>query len=97
MMLRTAVTALAVCIPVAVQAQSNCAPRENITLELETKHQETVVFRGLTSYGDMWEFSANVEADTWTVITTSPEQVSCIRAAGNGVSILAPAVLGVDG
>lgn len=63
-------------------AQQACAPREKVTLKLEEKYSEKVVWRGLAPSGQaLFELFVN-EAGSWTVIVSDPHGQSCVVAVG---------------
>lgn len=78
------VAALMFAVPVAALAQSNppCAKRAELLKHLERKFKETPVAIGVTSNGVLLEVLAAAHGETWTVILSHPNGVSCLVAAG---------------
>jgi hypothetical protein len=65
-----------------IQAQANCATRKEIARGLAQKHREVPVSMGLGSDGKMVEIFVSPDGSTWSIVTTSPQGVSCLRAWG---------------
>ena len=66
-------------------ASGNCALHDRITTSLVDKYSEQVVSRGITrSAGrvSIFEFWANVQTGTWTIVQVYPDGMACQRAAG---------------
>jgi len=71
----------------AAQAAPQCNERKNVLDLLANKYAESQVAFGVTTNGGLVEVlksSPGAKDDTWTIIITSPEGVSCLVAAGEG-------------
>ena len=71
------------------QAEGNqqCNERKNVLDLLSNKYSESRVAFGVTNNGGLVEVlksTSNAKADTWTIIITTPQGVSCLIAAGEG-------------
>ena len=62
--------------------QNKCFAYDQLTVQLESKHGESVQSRGLMQ-GALLEMWANSESGTWTAVVRRPDGVGCIAAAGN--------------
>jgi len=65
------------------QAQS-CAERNAIIDGIKEKYGETPVAVGVTNGGGLVEVLASKDGETWTIIITTPQGMSCPVAAGEG-------------
>ncbi|PJK28328.1 hypothetical protein [Minwuia thermotolerans] len=64
-------------------AQLLCGERENVVEKLSRGYQEKPVAMGLTSSGAVVEIlSSGENGQTWTMIATRPDGVSCVMATG---------------
>jgi len=59
-----------------------CASHDKVTNLLDSKHTETPVSLGLATDGKVLEVFSTEDGETWTMVMTAPEGVSCIVAAG---------------
>ncbi|ANK81696.1 MAG: hypothetical protein TEF_13495 [Rhizobiales bacterium NRL2] len=67
----------------AANAQLLCGERENVVEKLSRGYQEKPVAMGLTSSGAVVEIlSSGENGQTWTMIATRPDGVSCVMATG---------------
>lgn len=66
-----------------------CAERETVLKGL-SKYKEAPVSMGLTSNGMVLEILAAREGETWTIIFTRPDGVSCVVATGEYWRFLEP-------
>jgi hypothetical protein len=73
-------TSCAVASPTMAQAPV-CLPREDVVSHLSQNYGEEVRGRGMMDTGQMMEVFIS-EAGTWTITTTTPDGVTCLRAAG---------------
>ena len=72
-------------VPTAALAQSGlCGPRSTVVEDLAEKYQEAPVAIGVTSGGGLVEVLSSSDGETWTIIISTPEGVSCFIAAGEG-------------
>jgi hypothetical protein len=67
-----------------VSAGPPCDARSKLIEQLAEKYKETSVAMGLASNGKLLEVLTNATGDTWTIIVTSPEGLSCLVATGEG-------------
>lgn len=65
-------------------AQENCAPTEAVYEKLETDFKEQRAFIAMSNQGAMFEIWANVDSDSWTLVVTGPDGISCVPAFGAG-------------
>ena len=76
---------LAVLVPLLlstnVSAQA-CDERKRVLDNLFRSYSEIVVAQGLAANGNMFEVLSSENGETWTVISTSPNGISCLLAAG---------------
>ena len=66
----------------ATAQQQTCLPRENIVAALSDKYDEKLVGRGLQGQARLFEVFISIEGDSWTLLQSFPNGVSCIMAAG---------------
>lgn len=64
------------------QAQSMCGNRADVINGLEKSHSEQPVSMGLTNNGSVVEVLASDDG-SFTIITTHPNGMSCLMAAGD--------------
>ena len=86
--------AAALALSTAAQAQTQvnrpqqqCNSRDAVLKLLSNKYGETPVAYGVTNSGGLIEVLKsvpNADDDTWTIIITTPQGVSCLMAAGEG-------------
>ena len=63
-------------------AQTICLPRAEFAETAARRFQETVVALGLTSTGRLLEVYASTNGETWTLVITTPEGMSCLAISG---------------
>lgn len=63
-------------------AQSVCADRGDIVKRLAGKYSETPTSIGLANSGGIVELLTSADGNTWTLIVTDTQGVSCLMAAG---------------
>jgi hypothetical protein len=72
--------------PLAAQSQGGvrmpCHDTAEIAKQLSSKYEEAPVAFGLQSNGNLLQVYSSLEKDTWTVVSTTPNGMSCIVAAG---------------
>ena len=74
--------------PIAAQQMPPAAMRmpchnaTEIAKQLSSKYDEAPVAFGLQSNGNLLQVYASEEKQTWTVVSTTPNGLSCIVAAG---------------
>ena len=59
-----------------------CHNATEIAKQLSSKYDEAPVAFGLQSNGNLLQVYASEEKNTWTVVSTTPNGLSCIIAAG---------------
>ena len=57
-------------------------PRDQIVARLESQYQEFHAAWGMTNTGQLVELWATEDRDTWTLVLTHANGVSCLMAAG---------------
>ncbi len=65
-------------------AAPQCGPRATVLGHLAQKYQETPVAAGVTNAGGLVEVLTTGDGETWTIIVTTPQGISCLVAAGEG-------------
>ena len=65
-------------------AQSQCNDRDSVIALLSSKYKEQPVALGVTNTGGLVEVLSTDQGDTWTIIVTTPQGLSCLVAAGEG-------------
>ena len=65
--------------PVATMA---CGPHAAVVAKLKGSFEEQMVSLGLTANGQVMQIFATETGDTWTLLSTSPQGISCILASG---------------
>lgn len=65
-------------------AQSQCNDRDSVIALLAKKYKEAPVALGVTNTGGLVEVLSTGNGDTWTIIVTTPQGLSCLVAAGEG-------------
>lgn len=70
-----------------VIASERCGDRNDITQRLRQVYQGSIVGLGVTSQGRLVEVLATGDGATWSIITTTPEGISCLIAAGEGGAV----------
>ena len=66
------------------QAQQQCDERTKVLGHLANKYREAPVAIGVTSSGGLVEVLSTGDGNTWTIIVSNPNGVSCLLAAGEG-------------
>ncbi len=66
------------------QARQQCDERTKVLGHLANKYQEAPVAIGVTSSGGLVEVLSTGDGNTWTIIVSNPDGVSCLLAAGEG-------------
>ena len=79
----TVVATLLLTLPAMTSANAmmQCGPRKIITQQLKQKYRETSGGLGLAS-GILFEIWSAPDTGTFTILTTTPQNISCIMAAG---------------
>jgi hypothetical protein len=82
-----AVTAAAAVLFVASGAVGQtqiCDQRKTVLGHLAEKYKEAPIAMGVTSTGSLIEVLTNGDGNTWTIIVSKPDGMSCLVAAGEG-------------
>ena len=77
----------AMLVSTGAQAAAQCNPRDDVLKLLSNKYAESQVAFGVTNNGGLVEVlksGPGAKSDTWTIIITTPQGVSCLVAAGEG-------------
>ena len=69
---------------VMAQGQPQCGERDKVLDQLAQKYQEAPVAIGVTTTGGLIEVLTAAKGETWTIIVTTPQGMSCMVAAGEG-------------
>jgi hypothetical protein len=80
---RALILILALFIGGEASAQPACAPRDELIALLVSQYSETVVGAGIDTRGTFAEVYASPDG-SWTVVTTTPDGMSCMIASGQG-------------
>ena len=90
-MLRRSIMAaviLLAALPAQVQGQVPCLEKQQMRSVLGQRHGETAVVRGIAAQTMVFELFINPKTRTWTVILTSPNDISCLVGQGTGIEFL---------
>ncbi len=66
------------------QGQNQCNTRDSVISLLASKYKEAPVAVGVTNTGGLVEVLSTGDGNTWTIIVTTPQGMSCLVAAGEG-------------
>ena len=66
------------------QTQNQCNSRDSVLTLLANKYKEAPVAVGVTNTGGLVEVLSTGDGNTWTIIVTTPQGMSCLVAAGEG-------------
>jgi hypothetical protein len=72
----------------ALSQHPTCTSRSETVAELLRSYGETRVGLGITGNGDVIEILASEGGESWTIILTMPNGVTCMIAAGNSWELL---------
>lgn len=75
---------LAVVSTSAAVAQPQCDQRDSVLQVLQQKYKELPVALGVTHNGGLVEVLTTGNGNTWSIIVTTPQGMSCLVAAGEG-------------
>ena len=70
--------------PRPVMALGPCETRDNLVTALAERYQEIPVAVGVTNAGSLVEVLQSAADETWTIIVTSPQGISCLVFSGDG-------------
>jgi hypothetical protein len=68
----------------AATAQPQCDQRDSVLQVLQQKYREQPVALGVTHNGGLVEVLTTGNGNTWSIIVTTPQGMSCLVAAGEG-------------
>ena len=71
-------------VATAAMAAPQCDERDAVLKHLARKYQETPIAAGVTNTGGLVEVLVDAKGDTWTIIVSTPQGMSCLVAAGEG-------------
>jgi len=71
-------------LPQPAEALGPCETRDNLITALAERYQEIPVALGVTNAGSLVEVLQNAAGETWTLIVTSPQGISCLVFSGDG-------------
>ncbi len=81
--LATTIAAAMLLGPTGVLAQTQqCDQRTKVLGQLAQKYKETPIAVGVTSSGGIVEVLTTDDGQTWTIILSTPNGISCLVAAG---------------
>ncbi|MEH6525908.1 MAG: hypothetical protein V7723_07520 [Sneathiella sp.] len=63
-------------------AQSACFNRTDLIKHLSGKFEEAPIAAGLAANGSVLELFVSPEGETWTIILTRPDGITCVKASG---------------
>jgi hypothetical protein len=72
-----------------VEAQSACAPRDQVIERLAAKYGESRQSIGLGANNAVIEVFASLETGTWTITATTVDGMTCLMASGQAFEELA--------
>lgn len=65
-----------------------CGKREGIVTQLENKYGETPQVMGFSKGAGVIEVYGNEDTETWTIIVTGPDGISCFMASGEAFEVM---------
>jgi len=65
-------------------AQPQCDQRDSVIELLSQKYKEAPIALGVTHNGGLVEVLTTGNGNTWSIIVTTPQGMSCLVAAGEG-------------
>ena len=71
-------------LPRPAVALGPCETRDNLISALAERYQEIPVALGVTNAGSLVEVLQSAADETWTIIVTSPQGISCLVFSGDG-------------
>lgn len=74
----------------AQTAPATCAERSQALSHLQTKYSETPVAIGLASNGSIVEVTSSGAGETWSILVTMPNGMTCLIASGEDWEKVAP-------
>ncbi|HEX9789429.1 MAG TPA: hypothetical protein VGA60_02110 [Kiloniellales bacterium] len=70
--------------PAPAAALGPCEQRKNLVAALAERYLEVPVALGVTNSGSLVEVLKGKTSETWTIIVTSPQGISCLVFSGDG-------------
>lgn len=67
---------------------SYCWPREQVLEFLSEKHGERPVMQGLANNNHVLEVLASPGGESWTIMITRPDGISCLQATGSHIYLV---------
>jgi hypothetical protein len=92
-----AVVALGLGVAMPAAAQTVCLPHERMSKQLAEQYDERPVAIGLADSGRLVQVFAKADGDSWTIVQTTPNGMSCIAAAGRYWHAIEPEPKGLVG
>jgi hypothetical protein len=77
----SALVAAGIALPAAAEQQV-CGKRADVIKQLSVKYSEAPTAMGLSSDGGVLEVLTSTDRNTWTIIVTRPDGLSCMVAVG---------------
>ena len=74
--------------------QGRCGPRDELGQALEQRYSEVPVAVGLIDTKTVIEIFARADGETWTIVTSRADGMSCIIGAGKAWQLLAVKPIG---
>lgn len=74
----------------APAVQPACHPYKEIARQLGSRYAEAPVSLGLQSNGNLLQVFASAASGSWTIVSTAPDGLACILAAGESWESLRP-------
>lgn len=68
--------------PLPLAAQSLCAMRGEVSEKLLGEYTEKPISMGLANNGGILEVFTSPTGNSWTIVITTPDGVSCLMASG---------------
>lgn len=67
-----------------------CFRQAEVARQLERAYAEVPVSLGLEANGNLLQLYKSADSATWTIVSTSPDGVACVLAAGRNWETLTP-------
>jgi hypothetical protein len=80
----------------ASAADPRCGARNDLSTALEQRYAEVPVAVGLIDQRTVIEIYARADGDSWTIVTSRADGMSCILGAGKAWHLLPIKLLGPD-
>ena len=68
----------------SAMALGPCEQRDNLIAALAERYREAPIAVGVTNGGSLVEVLQSRTSETWTIIVTSPQGISCLVFSGDG-------------